>query len=418
MKVGFVTFGCRLNRAETLDLETHYAAAGWEIVPVKLSPSPTDPHVPTPDRIIVRGCSVTAKAQRDCEKAIAHLRARFPLTDIRIIGCLPTAEAEQTLSADDTSSSHPPSTPVPITDAFSRAYLKVQDGCSGKCAYCIVPTFRGAPVSVPFNDVMARARAFLDAGYRELVVTGCNLCLYCDAGRGLPELIGALAALKSPGHRVRLGSIEPGLCDTRLLDALETHPNICRFLHLSLQSGSNRILRLMRRPYTMEHMAAFCTDARRRLGPRLALGADIITGFPGETDTDFAATKDFLASSPHPFLHLHVFPYSERPGTEAATMRPVVPVAVRRARAREIERIGAANRAAYAQALIGKEVMVCVEKDGNGRTDGYLRCILNGSAPRRSLVRAEVKEYFPKTGTLSATICAKNAKEGYSHDNT
>ena len=445
MKVGFVTFGCRLNRAEALDLEVQYAAAGWEIVPVShstpqtISISPSQ-HLntstsPSPDLIIVRGCSVTAKAQRDCEKAITHLRAQFPLADIRITGCLPTANNNLPISTPSllniSTSQHLPVSTRPITNyQLSRAYLKVQDGCSGKCAFCIVPTFRGAPVSVPFNDVLARARAFLAAGFRELVVTGCNLCLYRDSDRGLPELAAALAALESPGHRVRLGSIEPGICDERLVDTLEAHPNICRFLHLSLQSGSDRILHLMRRPYTMERITAFCADACRRLGPRLAFGADIITGFPGETEADHASTKSFLGShplttspAPHlntstsqllpsPFIHLHVFPYSERPGTAAATMKPVVPVAIRRARAKDLECIGAANRAAYAQNLIGQTVVVCVEKDGNGRTDGYLRCLLKGTAPRRSLVRAKVKDYFPKTGALSATICAKEQEGG------
>ena len=428
MRVGFVTFGCRLNRAEALDLEAHYVAAGWEVVPVRLSSSP-DPHrlnTSTPDRIVVRGCSVTAKAQRDCEKAIAHLRARFPLADIRLTGCigvrsfaLPAPlQSRVRESAPLTSPSNAQtlkhSPPRPLL-RLSRAYLKVQDGCSGRCAYCIVPTFRGPPVSTPFDEVIARARALIAAGYRELVVTGCNLCLYRDAGRGLPELAAALAELESPGHRIRLGSIEPGLCDARLIDVLASHPNICRFLHLSLQSGSDRMLRLMRRPYTREQVATFCADARRRLL------ADLITGFPGETDDDFATTKAFLTSPPQPlnapFIHLHVFPYSERPGTAAATMGPAVPMAVRRTRARELERIGAANRAAYAHALVGQEVVVCVEKDGNGRTDDYLRCLLNGAAPRRSLVRARVTEYFSKTGALSATICATDLKEEHNHDN-
>ena len=437
MRVGFVTFGCRLNRAEALDLETQYAAAGWEVVTVRIpaspSPHPFSPSTPqplntsTPDRIIVRGCSVTAKAQRDCEKAIAHLRARFPRADIRLTGCLPEATGDVCPTRLNGATAPSPATQTAsdsqflLSDSHSRAYLKVQDGCSGKCAYCIVPTFRGPPVSTPFDEIIARARALIAAGYRELVITGCNLCLYRNAGRGLPELAAALAGLESPGHRIRLGSIEPGLCDARLIDALESHPNICRFIHLSLQSGSDRVLRLMRRPYTMEQIAAFCGDARRRLGPRLALGADLITGFPGETDDDFAITKDFLSSPPHlftsPFLHLHVFPYSERPGTEAATMKPAVPMAIRRIRARELERIGATNRATYAQALTGREVVVCVEKDGNGRTDEYLRCLLNGAASRRSLVRAMVTEYFPKTGALSATICAQDQKEEHNHDN-
>ena len=434
MKVGFVTFGCRLNRAEALDLEAQYAAAGWEIVPVKpITPSTSQRlNISAPDLIIVRGCSVTAKAQRDCEKAIAHLRTRFPLADIRISGCLEQRRYTSVKDSQPSTLNPQPATLNPQLSTLyrlSRAYLKVQDGCSGKCSFCIVPSFRGTPVSIPFDDVLTRARAFLAAGFRELVVTGCNLSLYRDADRGLPELAAALAALESPGHRIRLGLIEPGICDERLIDALEAHPNICRFLHLSLQSGSDRILHLMRRPYTMERIETFCTDACHRLGPRLALGADIITGFPGETDADHASTKSFLnsqhlppppkatarqalniATSQHlnsPFIHLHVFPYSERPGTMAATMKPVVPVAVRRARAKELERIGMTNRAAYALPLIGKEVLVCVEKDGNGRTDEYLRCLLKGTAPRRSLVRAKVKDYFPKIGALSATICAK-----------
>ena len=168
-------------------------------------------------------------------------------------------------------------------------------------------------------------------------------------------------------------------------------------------------------------MADFCADAHRRLGPRLALGADIITGFPGETNTDHAATRTFLTR--FPFIHLHVFPYSERPGTEAAALTPSVPVAVRRARAKELERIGADQRARFAESLIGQEVTVCVERDGNGRTDEYLRCLLTApSSPsplphspfpvphslRRSLVRATVKKYFPKMGAVSATIRAIN----------
>jgi threonylcarbamoyladenosine tRNA methylthiotransferase MtaB len=205
---------------------------------------------------------------------------------------------------------------------------------------------------------------------------------------------------------------------------MEANPNICRFLHLSLQSGSNRILRLMRRPYTIEQVAEFCADARRRFGERLAFGADVITGFPGETDADFEATKAFLSShllhpsSPISHLpssdtqlpllipHLHIFPYSEREGTEAATMKPSVPVEVRRARAKELETIAAVNHERFARSLIGQEVEVCVERDGNGRTDEYVRCLLKGTAPRRSLVRAVVDDYFPKTGSLSATIRA------------
>lgn len=406
-----MTFGCRLNRAESLEQEAQYAAAGWDVVQMPSSVEDCGAlDADAPDVIVVRGCSVTAKAQRDCEKKIAQLRTRFPEAEVLTVGCLPGAQPipahlAPPLSTDAT---------APINRRLSRAYLKVQDGCSGKCAFCIVPSFRGSPVSVPFEQALSRARAYLDAGFREIVVTGCNLCLYRDSNRRLPELVSAIAGLESSGHRVRLGSIEPGLCDTLLLDAMEANPNICRFLHLSLQSGSNRILRLMRRPYTIEQVAEFCADARRRFGERLAFGADVITGFPGETDADFEATKAFLSSKLSTLNsqlltlipHLHIFPYSEREGTEAATMKPVVPVEVRRARAKELETIAAANHELFARSLIGQEVQVCVERDGNGRTDEYVRCVLKGTAPRRSIVRAVVDDYFPKTGSLSATIRA------------
>ena len=412
MRICFVTFGCRLNRAESLDLEAEYAAAGWDVVQLPSSVEDCGA-LDAPDVIIVRGCSVTAKAQRDCEKKIAQLRARFPEAEVLTVGCLPGAQPIPAHLAPPLS----PDATAPINRRLSRAYLKVQDGCSGKCAFCIVPSFRGSPVSVPFEQALVRARAYIDAGFREIVVTGCNLCLYRDSNRRLPELVSAIAGLESSGHRVRLGSIEPGLCDTSLLDAMETNPNICRFLHLSLQSGSNRILRLMRRPYTIEHVAEFCADARRRFSERLAFGADVITGFPGETDADFESTKAFLSSHlPHPsspishlpllIPHLHIFPYSEREGPEAATMKPSVPVEVRRTRAKELEAIAAVNHEKFARSLIGQEVEVCVERDGNGRTDEYVRCLLKGTAPRRSLVRAVVDDYFPKTGSLSATIRA------------
>lgn len=377
MTVAFKTFGCRLNRAEALDQEARYRAAGHDVVPLEGTGPRSDQAAP--DVIIVRGCSVTAKAQRDCEKEIARLRARFPLARIQTAGCLPQAG---TVPPEDMPETETP----PVPTATSRAYLKVQDGCSGKCAFCIVPQFRGHPVSTPFADVLARARAFLDAGYRELVVTGCNLALYRSEGRGLADLLSALAGLQAGSpHRVRLGSLEPGVCDAAVLDAFAAHPNLCRFIHLSLQSGSDAVLRRMNRPYSADAVARFCADANHRLGPGLALGADVIAGFPGETEADHGLTRDFLSA--HAFSNLHVFPYSERPGTPAATMDGALPRAVRLARARDLESLGRARRAAFAQSFLGRAVEVCVERGGlHGWTAEYLPCKLKGPAERRSLV--------------------------------
>ena len=381
MNVAFKTFGCRLNLAESLEMEAAFEAAGHQVVPIPHPGCAIDPAF-APDWIIVRGCSVTARAQRDCEKEIARLSRQFPSAKIWRTGCLAGAETV-------------PVTPVgTVPMATSRAYLKVQDGCSGRCAFCIVPQFRGPPVSVPFAHVLERARAFIAAGYRELVVTGCNLSLYRDSGNGLPQLLAALAELSpapgsSPIHRVRIGSIEPGICDDALVDAIAAHPNICSFLHISLQSSSPSVLKRMNRPYTIDAVARLCAEARRRIGPHFALGADVIAGFPGETQSEFASTLSFLREIP--FTHIHAFPFSERPGTPAASMPGAMPRAIRLERARELNLAARELNAAFARSFIGSTVEVCVEAGGlEGRTAEYLVGRLSTPAPRRSLVKTKV----------------------------
>lgn len=425
MKIAFVTFGCRLNRAESLDLEARYRTAGHEIIDLGSVPQPsqssgtvpkTSGTVPIltgsiPDLILVRGCSVTAKAQRDCEKAIAHLRTQFPTTEVRPIGCLPNAGPVPTIGpVPPENLGTVPQDKVCLPLQTSRAYLKIQDGCSGRCTFCIVPHFRGQPVSIPFDEIMVRTKSFLAAGYREIILTGCNLSLYHWSDHNLATLLAALAELGTdPGvlgtdpeilvgtvpnvgtvpARIRIGSLEPGRVCEAVLDVMAQYPNICRFLHLSLQSGSNRILKRMNRPYEITWAERFCTAARERLGTDLALGADIITGFPGETEEDFEATRAFLER--HAFSNLHVFPYSERPGTPAATMDGALPRAVRLARARNLTALGRVQRAAFAQTFLGREVEVCVERGGeHGWTDAYLPCKWKGPAERRSLVRKRI----------------------------
>ena len=403
MRVAFVTFGCRLNHAEVLDMEARFAAAGHQIVDLGSVPIVSQGTVPI-DMIIVRGCSVTAKAQKDCEKEISRLRRLYPSSQIVPTGCLPGTVPTALVGTVPTALAGT----VPM--ATSRAYLKVQDGCSGKCSFCIVPQFRGHPVSLPFDAILDRARAFLEAGFRELVVTGCNLALYRDWGTD-PSDLGTDPSDSDRGtdlsntiHRIRIGSLEPGFCEERLIDTLSAHPNICRSIHISLQSGSNRILRLMNRPYTAEAVAAFCRNVRERVGERCAFGADVIAGFPGETEADHEATKRLLrmetAGGPV-FSNLHVFPYSERPGTPAADFPDAIPAAVRKMRAKELEAIGRQNREAFVKRFDGQDVIICIEKDGHGWTDEYLRLEAPPGLPRRSLQRLNVSA---EDGYLRVTV--------------
>ena len=376
MKVCFETFGCRLNKAEALQMEAEYLDKGWAL---------TDKHSDA-DLFVVRGCSVTARAQAECEKLIAHLKRHYPNVPVRTCGCI---EANSKVQKFESSKVQAPSTFKP-SDALptrtARAYLKVQDGCSGKCSFCIVPKFRGSSVSVPFTNVLDRAKRFVDTGYREIVVTGCNLALYASEGKRLPELTSALAEL---GCRIRLGSVEPGSCALETVNAMAEHENVCRFLHIPVQSGSNRILAAMKRPYLVRDIEALVTTATK-LMPRLGLGCDLMTGFPDESEADFRMTKALLERLP--FNNAHVFPYSERPGTLAAAFGGAVPKSVRSSRAHELSHVIKSARKRFAKSFIGKTVEIIVEKEDKvlGWTGEYLACEAIGVAARKSSVQVLV----------------------------
>ena len=356
-------------------MEAAYLAKGWTV-----TARPAEA-----DLLVVRGCSVTARAQRDCERRIDHLRRHYPKTPLRLCGCLPKATKASSPAAQLASGA----AAVPaVPTRTARAYLKVQDGCSCACTFCIVPTFRGASVSVPFADVLDKARRFVEAGYRELVVTGCNLALYSSEGRHLPELVSALAAV-SADCRIRLGSLEPGPCARETVSAMAAAPNVCRFLHIPVQSGSNRILAAMKRPYLVRDVEALVGTATKLL-PGLGLGCDVMTGFPDESAFDFAATEGLLRRLP--FNHAHVFPYSERPGTLAAAFGGAVPKDVRSARAHQLADLVRTKREQFARRFLGREVEIVVEgeRETEGWTGEYLRCRTVSPAPRKARARIAV----------------------------
>ena len=359
MNICFETFGCRLNRAETLDDEAKCLARGHRIV---------DSHSDA-DMIVVRGCSVTARAQRDCEHLIEHLKQKYPAKRVFITGCLANAK-KLDISEPCSQSDDMPRPKAKVPTRTSRAYLKIQDGCSCGCTFCIVPKFRGTPTSIPFTDVLDKAKRFIDAGYHEIVLTGCNLMLYSSEGHRLADLVASLANL-SPECRIRLGSVEPGAQAMELVHAMAENGNICRFLHLSIQSGSDTLLKAMRRPYTAKEIDAIAGEATR-LMPLIGLGCDLIAGFPDESETDFRLTKGLLVR--HCFANVHAFPFSERPGTIAAALPGRILPDVRKRRARELAEMGAESRRKFAKRFIGRTVEVIVE-NGNptsGWTGEYL----------------------------------------------
>ena len=402
LTVAFKTFGCRLNQAEAAAFEASFTAAGFTRVPFG-----------TPARVIlVHSCAVTQKAESEGLKLLRALRARWPDACLVLTGC--TVEAAEAARLRELGLDlivprqqkdaladlvlghlgHPPparqAAPAapPPSRSTQRAALKVQDGCDFFCSYCIVPHTRGRPVSRPFDDCLAEARALIGAGFREIVITGCNTACFADGSRNLSHLLAALLELPGLG-RLRLGSIEPGTVEREVIALMAASPKICRFLHLPIQSGDNGVLAAMRRRYTVEEVAETLRCALR-LMPDLALGADFICGFPGESDEAFSRTLQLAQA--FPFSKLHVFPYSERPGTPAATFADRVPAAVRKRRAQRLIAQEKLNRAAFAQRFLGRTVDLLVERfDRDGAAHGwsgeYLPCAVAGVPPslRRSL---------------------------------
>lgn len=401
MTVAFKTFGCRLNQAETAQFEDDFAAAGFRRVSLD-----------TPaDIIIVHSCAVTQKAEKEGLKQFRALRQKWPAACLVLAGCTVetlSSEARANLPADllitrdekarivETVLQHlkaarpdiqsekrhgaaVPSTPRPLTRSTQRASLKIQDGCDFFCAYCIVPHTRGAPVSTPFASVLSEARALIQSGFQELVITGCNIACYDADGHTLPDLLRALLNLPGLG-RLRLGSIEPGTVERDIIRLMAESSRICRFLHLPLQSADDATLARMGRRYTAQGLNATLHDALR-LMPDLALGADLICGFPGETEDAFLRTLALIAAPS--FSKLHVFPYSERPGTPAASFDGKIPEAERKRRANRLIAQGQTNRSAFAQRFVQTPVECLVERfDAHGLAHGwsgeYLPCVISG----------------------------------------
>ena len=376
MKVCFETFGCRLNKAEALQQEADFLARGWELA---------DGHSDA-NLFIVRGCSVTARAQRDCERFIDHLKRRYPNTPIRIEGCMGKKVVHSTMPAHpDRPAAAAASDAVPTRTA--RAYLKAQDGCAGKCTFCIVPQFRGSSVSIPFQELQNRTRRFIDAGYREIVVTGCNLALYASEGKRLPDLVASLAGIASDAHaRLRIGSLEPGDCSLETVHAISESSAVCQFVHVAAQSGSNRILKAMNRGYDVEDVNRLVEAAAAAM-PFAGIGCALMTGFPGESELEFRATQGLLKRLP--FSNAHVFPYSERPGTIAAGLPGAIAKAVRSSRAHRLAGMAAEKRLKFAKRFIGRTVCIAAESDDKcvGWTGEYLRCSSVSPVRRKSLAK-------------------------------
>lgn len=342
-----VNLGCKVNRVEADSFGASLLARGALAVSEEAA-----------DLIIVNTCTVTAEADKKARKAVHHALAANPVADVVVTGCAAAIDGQTFLSMDPRVRvvgkadlereicEGVAAPPLRVGEGFNtRVGLKVQDGCDNACTYCIVHVARGKARSVDSGRVVAEARRYFDAGVKEIVLAGIDIGAYRDGDVALPQLVRLLLAEADAAcapdelpARIRISSIEPRNVDDALVDLLAcSEGRLCRHLHLPLQSGSTRVLREMDRPYTADEFAALVAKLRARV-PEIALSTDVIVGFPGETEEDFAATCALVREAG--FMRLHVFPYSRREGTPAAARADQVPVEVKRDRAARLRAIG------------------------------------------------------------------------------
>jgi len=376
-----ITFGCRLNSFESEVMRGQARAAGLA------------------NAVIVNTCAVTAEAERQARQAIRRARRRHPEARILVTGCAAQIdparyaampEVDRVLGNEEKLriESYAPEADAPVAvsdilkvretaghliDGFggrARAFVQVQQGCDHRCTFCIIPYGRGNSRSVPVGEVVAQVRRLVARGVAEVVLTGVDIASYGADLPGRPslgQLARRLLRLVPELRRLRLSSLDPAVADEALFRLLTEEPRLMPHLHLSLQSGSDLILKRMKRRHLMADAAAWVARARAAR-PDLALGADLIAGFPTETEADLAATLDAVAGLDLAFLH--VFPYSPRAGTPAARM-PQVPAPARKSRAARLRKAGERAHRRFLEGRIGRRAQVLIERDGFGHSEHF-----------------------------------------------
>ena len=395
-EVKIVTFGCRLNAYESEVMRAQARAAGLE------------------NAVIVNTCAVTAEAERQARQAIRRARREHPGARLIVTGCSAQidpnayarmAEVDQVLGNEEKlkaesfraesflSGSEPrvavddimsvTETAAHLIEGFegrARAFVQVQQGCDHRCTFCIIPFGRGNSRSVPLGEVTAQVRKLVEGGTHEVVLSGVDLTSYGGDLPGAPSLgqmARRLLAAVPDLQRLRLSSVDAVELDGDLLRLIAEEPRLMPHLHLSLQSGDDMILKRMKRRHSRADAIALCDEVRRRR-PDVVFGADLIAGFPTETEAMFENTAALVADCG--LTYLHVFPYSPRPGTPAARM-PQVPVQIRKARAARLRDTGAAALAAFLESRVGTTARVLVEKPGFGRSEHYAPVETPAGAP-------------------------------------
>lgn len=376
-----ITFGCRLNTFESEVMRAHAGKAGLS------------------DAIIVNTCAVTGEAVRQARQSIRKARRENPDANITVTGCAaqidPKAfadmpEVTRVLGNEEklrlSSFTKPDDARIAVDDIMTvtkstrhsvdgltgraRAYVQVQTGCDHRCTFCIIPFGRGNSRSVPINEVVEQVQRLVGNGYREVVLTGVDITSYGPDLAGDPTLgmlCGRILSGNPDLERLRISSIDSVEVDETLFELIANEPRLMPHLHLSLQSGDNMILKRMKRRHTREEAIAFCHRVREAR-PEIVFGADIIAGFPTETDAMFEQSMALVEECG--LTYLHVFPYSPRPETPAARM-PQLNGTIIKDRASQLRALGEKRLAAFLAAHVGRTEKVLMERAHEGRTENF-----------------------------------------------
>ena len=418
-KIAFHTLGCKVNQVETEQLKEEFIHRGYEIVDF------TD----EADVYLINTCTVTHVSDRK-SRAVIRRAARHPQALVAVTGCMAQVAAKELADiegidlivsnldkenmADIIEELDPEQEKPVIIERLSdkdrklrpvlysrlhertRAFVKIQDGCESGCSYCIVPRARGPVRSKLPEHVLQEIEQLLSLGYWEIVLTGIHTGFY---GKDLDNwdllrLLNKILTDSKGDYRIRLSSIEPLEVSQELIDLIAGNSRVCRHFHVPLQSGSNRILKAMNRRYTREYYHDLLQGIAARI-PGVALTTDVMVGFPGENEKDFQDTYDLIDSLP--FLGLHVFPYSQRPGTRAASMEPQVPPQEKQARSQKLLDLARRKHDDFIAGQVGQELTLLVEKqiaehDYTGLSDNYIEVSFQSPYDLRGeLVRVRVE---------------------------
>jgi threonylcarbamoyladenosine tRNA methylthiotransferase MtaB len=414
-------FGCRASQADGAALESALLAQGLAATA----------NASEAQLVVLNTCTVTASADEDVRKAIHRVHRENPGARILVTGCYAQRAPEELAALPGVrwvvGNSHKVRIPeivteseapyhgqihvgdivvgdimaqhdflsAPVEDAAgdrTRPNLKIQDGCNNRCSFCIIPFVRGRSRSAPADQVVQQVRN-LAARYREVVLSGINLGRWGREPGSAVRLADLIRRLldETPIQRLRLSSIEPMDWSDDLLELAATSARIAKHVHAPLQSGSDRVLRRMHRKYRPRHYEDRILRTRAWM-PDAAIGADVMTGFPGETDAEFEESRAFIASLP--FTYLHVFTYSERPGTPAASSADPVPMEVRRERNRVLRELAAAKNLEFRRRMLGRTLSVVTLTEG-ALSDNFLKVELAAARPANQLIDVKIGSVTP-----------------------